>query len=282
MLRLPSQTLETTSPVLQSPLPRLGQISFINCLPVVVPIKSNQVTINAEMVLGSPAVLNQAYELGELDLGAMSSFFYLERNDLQLIPTLSISAYGDVGSVLFFSKEKLEDLNDCLISVPAASATSINLLKVLLLEEFGAKARLVIEDQPNLDDESTTAALVIGDYALAKDEAWSAKYYRYDLGGWFKRLYDLPMVFGLWAAKNSFVEENPLQFATIALALQKAKDLGLSACFAQVLEEAQAKTGQPVARLQHYFLNELNFAFTSKHQQGLNLYAELCRKYSLL
>jgi chorismate dehydratase len=272
----------TTNSVLSGPLPRLGQISFINCLPVVLPIEKGQVELPAQTYYASPAELNKAYSGGNLDLGAMSSFYYLERSGLELITDLSISSDGPVGSVLFFSRVAPHKLNGARIAAPASSATSVNLLRVLLLEQLNVRPEIVIENEPSLDNPKTAGALLIGDRALAFDGDWANKYWRADLGQWWRIQTGLPMVFGLWAARNDWAARNQQQFQAVAAALRSARDYGLNSLLPLVVNEATNRTALPQSRLQRYYQAELNFQLTQKHHDGLQLFRELCQHHGLL
>ncbi len=263
-------------------LPRLGQISFINSLPVLIPIEAGHVNLSAQIVYASPTKLNCAYARGLLDLGAMSSFFFLDNNAMELIPDLSISSDGPVGSVLFFSKVEPRNLNRARIAVPAASATSVNLLHILLREQFNVRPEFVVDENPNLDDDSIMAALLIGDRALIVDSDWSRRLWRADLGFWWRRQTGLPMVFGVWAARASWASANQESLRQVTKALHNSTALGLSSLFPLVAAEAAARTGLPLQRMQRYYFEELNFKLTDRHMQALDLFRSLCLRYGLL
>jgi chorismate dehydratase len=265
-------------------LPKLGQISFINCLPIVLPIEKGHIGLEAQIVYANPSQLNEKYTKGALELGAMSSFYYLENKRLELLPQLSISSDGPVGSVLFFSKVSTHLLNGARVAVPSSSATSVNLLKILLLEQLNVRPNFVIENEPDLRDERTDAALVIGDRALAVDNAWSSRYWRADLGQWWQMQTGLPMVFGVWAARTEWVNSNGnrAQFDRIAETLRASCKLGLTELFPLVLNEATSRSGLSPNRISRYFHKELNFQLTDRHLQGLDQFWRLCKQYRLL
>ncbi len=264
------------------PLPcRLGQISFMNSLPVVLPIERGYVPLDAEVVLASPARLNALFAQGALDIGAMSSFYYLSQDNLTLVPGLSISCLGPVGSVLFFARVSPPELSGKKILVSSQSATSVNLLKILLLEHYGVEPLFIACDEPDLVLADVSGALIIGDRALGLDEVWEGRFYRQDLGQWWHETYDLPMVFGLWAARSEWVEGNPEKFEEISAALVLAKKLGLSELFASVLSESGRRSGLSQSRLEGYFRGQLNFELSQGHFSGLSLYRSLCAKYNL-
>lgn len=263
-------------------LPRLGQISYINSLPVVFPVEQGQVELAASVVYGTPSMLNNAYAKGNLDVGAMSSFFYLSEGDLELVPDLSISSEGAVGSVLFFSKVGPHKLGGVKIAVPAASATSVNLLKILLLEQLGLTPEFVVEEAPNLEDPLVGGALVIGDCALAVDGAWSNKYWRADLGQWWLSQTGLPMVFGVWAARSNWAKANPESFSLVSQQLLAAKQMGLTSLLPMVITSACARSQLPAQRIQRYFQQQLCFELGVRHLEGLEMFRKLCTKYGLL
>ncbi len=264
--------------------PRIGQISFINSLPIVLPLQNADVALHADTTLEAPSRLNRLISEGALDVSAMSSFGFLSRQDLAYIPDVSISCCGPVGSVLLFSKHSLEDLakSDRLVVASAQSASSVNLFKILMLEQFGTLPAMTADINPEIDPEGIDAVLVIGDRALEVDTAWSTRYLRIDMGDWWWRTFNLPMVFGLWAARMDWIGEHPSAYATISDALRQSKAIGLSTAFEAVLDEAEQRTGLARSRLQHYYKSQLNFDLTPKHLEGLRLFQTLATKHGLL
>lgn len=260
---------------------RFGQINFINSLPLTLPLLSANTFDRSTFKLGTPAELNRAYFDGQLDLGAMSSFFFLEQGGLTLIPDVSIASKGAVGSVLFFADKPLDQLADKVLAITADSATSVNLLKVLFAETYGFIPSCQTSSKPEID-EKFAGALVIGDRALHSDTSWSKELVRADLGQWWFEKFGLPMVFGVWAAQDKWVKANQEKFVSICDELRSLFDKGLTGQFDAVLAEAEKRTGLPKSRLEYYFKSELNFDLSKDHLQGLALYAELCRKHGLL
>ncbi|MGH9549815.1 MAG: menaquinone biosynthetic enzyme MqnA/MqnD family protein [Terriglobales bacterium] len=262
-------------------LPRLGQINFVNCLPVVVPMEELQWRSQADITYATPQELNQAFERNELDIGAMSSFYFLKNGTLKLIEGLSISSDGAVASVMCYSKVPLNELNGARIAVPAASATSVNLLRVLLLEVFGAVPEVVDRQSPTIADADVQAALVFGDQALYAEENYGRRLVRADLGEWWRINTGLPMVFGLWAAHTQWADANPTSFDRISAALNCAVREGLTTRFDTVVEEGCRRTGLSLERIRRYFTADLNYELTDRHLAGLIEYGTLCKKHGL-
>ncbi len=261
--------------------PRLGQINFVNCLPVLLPLTSGHVEVHADITEDTPANLNSGYSTGALDLGAMSSFYFLSNEkDLVLLPGISISTRAEVGSVLFFSKGPVK--NGCRIVVPASSATSVALLRLYLATVHSVEVEIVTGARPDLADNSIDAALVIGDRALTVDSLWAGEAERIDLGQWWSTNFSTPMVFGVWAARKDWFAANADQFEHLAFQLRAARDMGLGPLFEQVLDQSQERTALTRKRLQRYFLNELDYSLADEHLKGLALFREQLKKHSLL
>ncbi len=261
--------------------PRLGQINFVNCLPVLLPLTSGHVEIDADITEDTPANLNHGYSAGLLDLGAMSSFYYLSNEtELELLPGISISTRAEVGSVLFFSKGQIS--NGCRIVVPASSATSVALLRLYLAKEHSVEVDIVSGVKPNLADSEIDAALVIGDRALTVDAQWSKTAQRIDLGQWWSTNFNAPMVFGVWAARKDWLAANTDKFERLADQLKAARDLGLGSLFEKVLDQSQERTSLSRKRLQRYFLEELDYSLASEHLKGLTLFKEQLKNHGLL
>ncbi len=267
----------------QLPLPRVGRINFSNCLPINLPIERGLVSINADFVDGTPQELNTLFQSGALELSSTSSFLYIKhKGELVLLPDLSISSRGPVGSVLFFWKGKTNDLREKTIEVPDASATSIRLLSLILKLEHGIDAKLQVVKEPRLDRADTHGALVIGDRALEVDDRWSERAERIDLGEWWTNRFQLPMVFGVFVAKTSFAEHSPDRYRHIAEGLRQAKRLGTSTMQDEVIDRASILTGLSKERMSRYFLRELDYNLESAHMESLNLFHRLLTENGLI
>jgi chorismate dehydratase len=267
---------------------KIGFIDFANCLPVLLPITTGRVSLtsDAEIVLGNPQQLNKLMASDELDVASVSLFYYLQQKErLELFKTVSISSFSPVGSVELYSKIPLCELGGKTIQVPKSSATSINMMRVLLLEDYGVKPNLVECDEPDCFDINTEAALVIGDRALLIEDDWASKGpIKMDLASWWFNLTKLPAVFGVWVYKRKLGQSNPVEIENLGRIFNKAKELGLGDLMPEVLSEAALRFGGKLdeSRLLRYYKQELNFDFQSSHLDAIGHYSQLCSKYGLL
>lgn len=276
-------------------LPRVGQISFSNSLPVNLPIMRGKVDLEADVIYGEPQFLNKRIMAEQLDVSSVSSFCYLSRPELDLVPGLSISSLGPVGSVLFYSREELAALKGKTIAIPAASATSVRILTLLLKLEADIDPIFEVVERPDLADDRFAGTLIIGDLALRADRALmgpddenaqipadSPIKHRYDLGHWWTDRFKLPMVFGVWVVRKIYREQNGTEFRHIAEKLQEARNLGMSSMLDEVIQEASMVTDLPAERIRKYFVEELDYHLDDKHQESLELFRSLCLKHNLL
>ncbi len=261
-----------------------GQIDFVNCLPITLPLKAHLPELMT-LAMGTPGELNQRYKQGDLDIGAMSAHYLLSAADFDLIDTLSISSLGAVGSVFFFSRLPLAQLDGKTVGLPRSSATSISLLKVLLTEEFDVSPNYQTSDDPNPFDGAYDACLMIGDAALAFDQRLKvsgSELIRVDMGEWWTRRYQLPMVFGVWGARKSYIDNNNKDFEVIRELLGATWQEGLTALYQEVIAEGLRRTGLSFETMDDYFQRQLDFSFGEEHKKGLNLFETLCKRHGLL
>ena len=87
-------------------------------------------------VRGVPAELNEALRRGEIDLTLVSSVELVRhRHEYRALADFSIATLGPVYSVMLFSRRPWEELGGARVAVTPASATSVELLRVLLAAE---------------------------------------------------------------------------------------------------------------------------------------------------
>ncbi|MDO7905076.1 menaquinone biosynthesis protein [Paenibacillus sp. JX-17] len=236
---------------------------------------------NVELVTDIPAGLNRRVHAGLLDISAMSSFAYASVSEkLLLLPDLSVSADGDVKSILLFSRKPIEEVANGRIALTNTSATSVNLLKILLEKAFEGKPAY-FDSEPELEKmmENADAALLIGDHAIKA--SWSDhNYIVTDLGRVWKDWTGHSMTFAVWAVQKSAALHKPEAVAEIAAAFRESKRLSL-ADLQPVVIAAQESVGGDALYWEQYFTN-LCYDFGEKEQKGLALYFRYAHEMGLL
>lgn len=257
---------------------KLGQINFINCLPINLPLERLGLgdKIEYELFDSVPAILNQKLSSGELDIAPISSYEYLSNKEkYQYLDGISISSKKEADSVLFYCNLDFWAKKKKIIHLTNKSATSVNLLKVLLKElyklDLSEISFEVFDKNKNYD-----AKLLIGDEALKENKT---KYEEViDLGDKWHELTGLPMVFGLWTVnKNSQIFKDQEFYGEINKKFLELRDIGFNDFYPDMIIEAYRETGLSKTILKKYF-NNLDYSFSDKHKQSLDLFESYIKK----
>ncbi|MBC7106342.1 MAG: menaquinone biosynthesis protein, partial [Firmicutes bacterium] len=228
---------------------RIGRLEVLGCLPIFLPLARGAVPLEAEYVPGVPAELDALLLAGGLDAAPVSAIEYARHHaHLWLLPGVSLSEEGRGGSVLFFSRLPVTELDGRTVAVSPASATGTALLQVLFANYYHVDARLTVMP-PDLDAMLAAAdgALITGDLALLVREELrdrGSDLQVTDLGEVWKAFTGEKMVYAVWAVRRDFAREHPQAVAELAAALEKAREIGWSAR-EELLEEASRRLSLP-------------------------------------
>jgi chorismate dehydratase len=262
----------TTEPRIPNPelkTERLGIVSYTNVAPLHWRLTPWE---NAEFVRGVPTELNQMLLEGSIDLTLISSIEFIRHRDiLKALPDFSIATLGPVQSVMLFHSTPWEKLDGKKIAVTTDSATSVELLNILLRETNIAAE--FVPMQPDLDAmlENCDAALLIGDTAL--EEAVMKRSlrgkipYQTDLGEAWYNLTKLPFTFAVWASRK---DNEPSKAFVDRLRLAREHGLGH---LAEVAEEDARRLGLPQNIVQRYLAN-FRYYLMSPDVDGLLTFAK--------
>lgn len=262
----------------------IGEISYTNILPLFYYIDRKKLTdLGCSFVPKIPAQLNQGMANQSIDVGGISSFAYGEHCDsYSLLPNLSVSSVGAVGSIYLFSKKPIESLNGAKIALTSSSATSINLLKIILGHFYQYEVNYSVME-PNLDKMlfEHDAALLIGDDAIVSSWEQSEQYYHYDLGELWYNHTGLSMTFAVLAVRDAVIETKKTALEELYSQLAMSKLSSKEAEFLPMIEEIQAKFGGSSLFWREYFQG-LCYDLNEKQLEGLRYYYELAYQLGLL
>lgn len=259
----------------------IGKISYTNAWPLFYYVDPEKLDFPAEMVAEVPAVLNEGMKKGNIQIGAISSFAYADAADkLLLLPDLSVSADGEVKSILLFSRGPVETLVDGTIALTNTSATSVNLLKILMQKALGGSpAYKTMEPDLETMMESADAALLIGDNAIRA--SWHNRdYHVTDLSKWWKEWTGYSMTFAVWAVNRRAAEERPGDMMDIAALFVDSKQRSLRD-LRPIVDTAVSNIGGTESYWQGYFTN-LCYDFDDRKREGLRLYFKYAYELGLL
>lgn len=250
---------------------RLGHIVYSNCFPVHARLLDVGAPDWIDIVQGVPSHLNGLLEGGEIDVAPCSSIEFARNADrYRVLPDLVIGSRGPVRSIVFASTRPPEELEDALVAMPTASATSVVLLKVLLRLRWGVLARFRWFDQAKEDPfaDGADAALYIGDVALRQDLHPRVPH-RFDLGAEWWAHTGLPFAFAVWQAGGGSDDALRRLHATLleSRAYGQANRAALAARWAQHF-------GFTPAFLDSYW-SDLSYELDAPMLQGLNTFYRL-------
>ncbi|WP_018755316.1 menaquinone biosynthesis protein [Paenibacillus terrigena] len=260
---------------------RIGEINYTNVWPVFYHFCPEQLRINVETTHQVPAQLNQAMLEGRIDLGPISSFAYgASWEKYVLFPDLSVSAFGPVRSILLFLKKPLEEVLHGTIALTNTSATSVNLLKIIIEKFYGGSPTYLVMD-PSLPEmmEQADAALLIGDHAIRAD--WQHTDYEVmDLGERWNAFTGEWMTFAVWAVSRQVTENYPEEMRSILRAFHDSRER-IKQDVEPIVRKATIEIGGTPTYWRRYF-GGLCHDFGQSQQNGLELYFRYCKELGLI
>ncbi|MCL6634277.1 MAG: menaquinone biosynthesis protein [Peptococcaceae bacterium] len=264
---------------------RLGQVDYINCLPVYHALEEGLIPLEVELVKGPPTRLNSLFLSGELETTPLSSIEYARHTGCcYILPGLSISADGRVASILFFSKIPVTELDGKKVCLSESSATSVALLKVLFDHYYQVEVEFETAP-PDLDTmmEKADGALLIGDDAmLAHQRVIEAglPYHVTDLGEAWKQFTGEKMVYAVWVVRKDCADSCPEKVDLLVNTLLEAKKIGLGQP-AALIAKAQKRTGLPLPVLEDYF-ETIRHDFDEDYRRALLTFYDYAYKSGLI
>jgi chorismate dehydratase len=259
---------------------RIGQIEYANCTPLFHVLREQFPCSGYEFVTGVPAELNRMLLAGEIDVCPSSSIEYAYHPECyRILPQLSISSIGAVASVLLFSRVPIEKLDGRKILLSSESATSVNLLKILLGQRFGCSCTYkVAQPSATVADDDSSALLLIGDSAL-RTSLEKSDLYVYDLGEMWYSWTGHPFVFALWLCRNEVAEG--MELMSLARQLIQAKEL-VPGRLEHIATRAKEASWMGHGQLLAYWRDNISYQFDERAQAGLMLYYAKCFESGLI
>ena len=242
------------------PAPRIGCVPYLNARPLIEGLEPPPM----ERV---PSQLFEVFREGMLDAGLLSSIDVLTNLGGDVVDGVSISARGDVQSVVLAYTGELERIES--IQLDPASHTSNALLQIVLGEFHGLRPNYVqIKERKSMD----LPALLIGDPALSLRKRTSQQELKFlDLGGEWYQNTGLPFVFAIWALEKDFTKKKLLSEL-----LRSAKTRGMSR-----IDQIAAKTDDP-AFSEGYLRYSIQYELGVEEKKGLGLFGMYLTRLGLI
>jgi len=258
----------------------LGEIEYANCTPLFYVLRDQFPCSGYRFTTGVPAALNKMLLAGGIDVCPSSSIEYAYHPErYRILPQLSISSNGAVASVLLFSRQPVESLDGSKVLLSSESATSVNLLKILLAQRYGCSCTYEVAPAgASAADDDSFPLLLIGDSAL-RASLVKADLFVYDLGDLWHSWTGLPFVFALWLCRNEVAE--CAEIKDLSRQLIQAKEL-VPGCLGQVASCTEEVKWLGYDRLMAYWRDNISYQLGEREQAGLMLYYEKCAEIGLI
>jgi chorismate dehydratase len=247
---------------------RIGCVKYLNARPL---IRGWPDDVESD----HPSALCKRLANGDLDVALVSSFEFFRNPIYRIVDDISISSDGPVYSVVVAHQDEISEIDE--IELDPASETAVNLLRCLL-SETELNPRLVqrntgVRSAVAESGSARRAQLLIGDQAIRFRQSHSSQYQFWDLGEQWKKITDLPFVYALWLIRPEVVNAKE-----IADRLRLLRDENL----ANLDELIAAEKEFDPQFCSRYYREHLGFSFGEKEKGGLQIFADLCAKRSLL
>jgi chorismate dehydratase len=255
---------------------KVGEINYTNIMPMFSKLPRKFLTDRGfQFIQAVPAELNQLMAEGKVDVGGISSFEYARNPQSYLVlPNLSVSSIGKVGSIFLFSKLPIQELDQVDIALTSSSATSVHLLKILLKRYIEVTPKYYVES-PSINEmlDKYDACLLIGDDAIKASWEQPALY-RYDLGALWYEWTGFPMTYALFAVRRKAASAYKPDLQLLYESFIQSKLDNMEDSFASLIKNINNIVGGSERFWESYFQN-LHFGLSEDHFKGLDLYIRL-------
>ena len=247
----------------------LGRVSFINCDPVFHTIPDSWQVLSAPPSWLTGHLLRRDCITAPIPTADYAS----NVGELSLIRDIGIVGRESVGSVLLFGNRPIETMRD--IALPSDSSTSNMLMRWILMQR-GLDPKYV-KMGPDMDSmlDECDGAIIIGDRAIAA-AIHNPELVRMDLGREWAEITGLPMVFGVFAARNdsddhSISRARKLMLGNYNIFLEQEEVRNV------VISNASKKVSLSVERVGEYYANEVSNLLSPESIKGLRVFLkEVC------
>lgn len=241
---------------------RFGTIDFLNAKPIFYGVAINNGSSGVDLHSSEPWQATGLLLNRDIDLGILPSIEYTHTEELSIVPGISISSKGSVGSVKLFCAKPLQEVKT--IAVDRRSRTSVCLLRILCAEFYKIKPRFK-EMDPDIDTmlNSADAALIIGDKALYVDKQYEDER---DLSeDWYKHT-GYPFVFAFLAGWPDVIKAEHISL------LNHSLEQGL-ANVQKIAENHPGPCIESAAELNEKYLTQnISYDFGDNELNGLKLF----------
>ena len=257
---------------------KLGYIDYLNCYPLYYHMFEKKSLADVEIVSAIPGELNRMMRTSLLDMSAVSAAVCADiSEDILVLPDVCLSSIGYVGSVILYSKEPIEALDQKAIGLSKASATTVGMLKILLKKYYNINPTYIqIGTRPVLKD--VDAALIIGNDAMVNPS--EPVQYTYDIGDLWLRKTGYPAVFGVFVIAQKALDRYSEEIENVIRSYHHSLDAFRNEK-QSLVSKAKEKYPDIVYDLYQYY-DRFEFEFTDELKKAFSFYLDTAARLGFL
>lgn len=250
---------------------RVGQVEYVNTLPLFLGLTSGKIDFPFELISALPSQLNRWLREGEIDVGFISAFEYIQnREQYELVHPFCIAAYNRLDSVTLYVRGDVRDLDNRRVGLTSASASSSALVRLLCSYYWRVEPQF--EEFSSLEKIDQWAAfLLIGDDALAHPHFDG--FHPVDLAATWFQYTETPLPFAVIACRKEVAQERPDELATLQRLLEASLSWGESH-LDEVIGKAQKVLNLSDDSYRDYF-GQMGYRMEESERSGLERFAAL-------
>ena len=240
----------------------IGQIPYLNCEPFFNGLNLDGINL-CPLVPSAMGPLATTRELDAAPFSLIQSFGLID--EYETLGDMGISVKGAVRSILLYSKIPLKELSGSTIGVTQESATSSQLLRVILETKHDVYPRKYV----NLSDKTSSAFLLIGDQALGTHDRVPDFDYRYDLSEEWFEWHKLPFVFARWMVLKS-LDTNEKD--TLSNKLISNLNRNMAGDLSDIISKRESMNMEP-GGIENY-LRAFRYIFSEEDQKAIEVFEQ--------
>lgn len=237
---------------------KISAVSYLNTKPFLYGIFQSEVNDLVDISLDIPSTCASKLLSGEVDLGLVPVAVIPQLKTPYIISDYCIGTEGKVQTVCIYSYTPIHEIKQLFLDYQ--SRTSVALVRYLV-QNYWKKSVKFLEAKAGFENQikDQTAALIIGDRTIGLDQKYP---FVYDLGEAWKAHTGLPFVFAAWVSNKKLPEAFLTKFnQALKLGIEKRHQV------AQLFQ-----SGYPNFSLNDYYYKYIDYDFTSKKREALQLF----------
>lgn len=255
---------------------RISVVEYLNTVPLVWGFTRGPLRDKYDLRFAVPSECAEQLRRGDVEIGIIPVIEYQRiPGDFVMLPDMAVAAKNEVRSILLVARKPIESVKR--LALDSSSRSSQALVRILCAERWKIAPEFV-DMKPDAAAmlSEADAALLIGDPALRLAvHAESSSYipavpgvehlFVYDIAREWREHTGLPCVLAMWVGRRDAVTPQ------VVADFLASKAYGV-ARIGEIASEWRARVSLPVAEIERYLRDNVDFSFDEENRRGLELY----------